>query len=447
MKKFLVSLLLISSLSHAQYSVKGTMQLVEDFSWVLLYKIEGAKAIYVNNTQLKKEGKSGVFEFNLPSDTKVGSYRVRFSMKKNGYIDFLFNKENIEFEFNPKDPQNTITYKKSKENQLYNRFFSDISSTQFKIDSLQKVYFEKPNSSTKETYKIWVNILQETEKEYLQKSQGTLVQHFIKAADRYNSSEILESPEEYLSTSVDHFFDGIDFSNKALYNSSFFIDKISDYVFYINYSQNIEIQKKQYKRASKIVLNKIKELPFKADIIEFIVSQFAEVKNAEMVDYLLANYFDRLPKENQDLVFKNNILTKMSIAIGRIAPDFSWRENGKQLRLSELKDRPSYLLIFYSTECSHCLKEVPEIYDFMKGKANTKVIAFAMETSEKTWLNYQLKMPGWHHVLGLEKWSNPIAGAYQVNSTPSYFILGMDKKFISIPQKIEDLKLVLEQLN
>lgn len=447
MKKILVLLLLTSCLSYGQYSVKGTIRPVVKPSWVLLYKIEGAKAVYVNNTQVKKDGKSGGFEFILPSDTKVGSYRIKFSMKEKGFIDFLFNKENIEFEFNPKDPENTIAYKKSKENQLYNSFFSDISSTQLKIDSLQKAYFKKPNNKTEETYKILVNRLQETEKEYLLKSQGTLAHHLIKASERYYSSEILESYEELLTTSVDHFFDGIDFSNKALYNSSFLIDKISDYVFHINYSPNIETQKKQYKRASKIVLNKIKGLPFKADIIEFLISQFAEVKNTEMVDHLLANYFDKLPKQNQDLVFKNNILTKMSITIGRIAPDFSWKENGKELRLSELKEGLSYLLIFYSTECSHCLKEIPEVFDFMKRKVNTKVIAFAMETSEKTWLNYQLKMPGWHHVLGLEKWENPISGAYQVNSTPSYFILGMDKKFISIPQKIEDLKLVLEQLN
>ncbi|CAI8397380.1 MAG: Thiol-disulfide oxidoreductase ResA [Flavobacterium sp. SCGC AAA160-P02] len=447
MKKILVLFFFISTLSYAQYSIKGVMQPAEKFSWVLLYKIEGAKEIYVKNTQVKKEGKLGVFEFILPSNTKVGSYRIRFAMKKNGFIEFLFNKENIEFEFNPKDPENTISYKKSKENKLFNSFFTDISSIQFKIDSLQKVYFKKPDNITKESYKIWVDRLQKTKKEYLQKSQKTLVYQFVKAGDRYNSPKILENPEEYHSTSLDHFFDHIDFSNKVLYNSSFLIKKILDYVFQINYSENIEIQKKQYRKASKIVLNKIKELPFKADIIELLISQFAAIKNAEMVDHLLVDYFDRLPIENQNSLFKKNILAKMSIAIGRIAPDFSWEENGKQLRLSELKDGLNYLLIFYSTECSHCLREVPEVFEFMKGKVNTKVIAFAMETSEKTWLNYHHKMSGWHHVLGLEKWRNPIARAYQINATPSYFILGMDKKIISTPQSIEDLKLVLEQLN
>ena len=90
---------------------------------------------------------------------------------------------------------------------------------------------------------------------------------------------------------------------------------------------------------------------------------------------------------------------------------------------------------------------VNQLFEFMKDKTNTKVIAFAMETDDKAWLKYKNTMPGWHHVLGLGKWENKIARTYQVNSTPTYFVLGMDKKIISNPEKLEDLKLVLEQLN
>ena len=447
MKKILVLFFLISSLSYAQFSIKGTMQPVEKFSWVILYKIEGTKEIYIKNSKVNKNGDIGSFEFMLPNDAKIGSYRVKFNLKKNGFIDFFFHKENMEFSFNPKDPNNTITYKKSIENQLYIDFLTDISSTQFKIDSLQRLYFNAQKKSTEEAYKHWVRTLQRIEKEYLQKSQGTLIYDFIRAAHRYNSSNIIESPREYAVTSIDHFFDHIDFDNKTLYNSSFLIDKISDFVFHVNYSKNIEIQKKRFEEASNRVINKIRVLSFKTQVIEYLITEFSKVKNAEIVDFLFENHFDRLPLKNQNPVLKNTIFNRMRIAIGREAPDFSWIENNKELRLSKLKNGLNYLLIFYSTECSHCLREVPEVYEFMEGKEKTKVIAFAMETSDKTWLNYHKKMPRWHHVLGLEKWRNSIARDYQVNSTPSYFVLGMDKKFIAMPQRLEDLKTVLDQLN
>lgn len=447
MKKIIVLFLFISAFSYAQYAIKGTMSPIENSSWVLLYKIEGTKQIFVKNTQVRKEGKTGFFEFSLPTDAKVGSYRIKYSMKRDGFMDFLFNKENIAFEFNPKDLENTIVFHESKENQLYISFLKKIYTTQYTLDSLQSEYFRNPSSLIKEAYIRSLGNFQKIEKEYILASEEKLVNHFIKASLRYNSSEIFERPVDYISSSITHFFDHIDFSNKTLYNSTFLFDKISEYVVSLNVAANPAQKQEFYKKASKAAIEKSTTISFKTDVINYLISQFAEIKNAVLVDHLFANYFDKLPKENQNIKLKNKILAQLRIAIGRVAPDFSWTENGKELRLSSLKDGLSYVLIFYSTECSHCLREVPEIFDYMKGKTNTKVIAFAMETSAKTWTNYQLKMPGWYHVLGLGKWGNNTARTYQINSTPTYFVLGMDKEIISIPKTLNDLKLVLRELN
>ena len=447
MKKIIVLFLFISAFSYAQYAIKGTMSPIENSSWVLLYKIEGTKQIFVKNTQVRKEGKTGFFEFSLPTDAKVGSYRIKYSMKRDGFMDFLFNKENIAFEFNPKDLENTIVFHESKENQIYISFLKKIYTAQYTLDSLQSEYFRNPSSLIKEAYIRSLGNFQKIEKEYILASEEKLVNHFIKASLRYNSSEIFERPVDYISSSITHFFDHIDFSNKTLYNSTFLFDKISEYVVSLNVAANPAQKQEFYKKASKAAIEKTTTISFKTDVINYLISQFAEIKNAVLVDHLFTNYFDKLPKENQNIKLKNKILAQLRIAIGRVAPDFSWTENGKELRLSSLKDGLSYVLIFYSTECSHCLREVPEIFDYMKGKTNTKVIAFAMETSAKTWTNYQLKMPGWHHVLGLGKWGNNTARTYQINSTPTYFVLGMDKEIISIPKTLDDLKLVLRELN
>ena len=447
MKKIIVLFLFISAFSYAQYAIKGTMSPIENSSWVLLYKIEGTKQIFVKNTQVRKEGKTGFFEFSLPTDAKVGSYRIKYSMKRDGFMDFLFNKENIAFEFNPKDLENTIVFHESKENQIYISFLKKIYTAQYTLDSLQSEYFRNPSSLIKEAYIRSLGNFQKIEKEYIQASKEKLVNHFIKASLRYNSSEIFERPVDYISSSITHFFDHIDFSNKTLYNSTFLFDKISEYVVSLNVAANPAQKEEFYKKASKAAIEKTTTISFKTDVINYLISQFAEIKNAVLVDHLFANYFDKLPKENQNIKLKNKILAQLRIAIGRVAPDFSWTENGKELRLSSLKDGLSYVLIFYSTGCSHCLREVPEIFDYMKGKTNTKVIAFAMETSAKTWTNYQLKMPGWHHVLGLGKWENTTARTYQINSTPTYFVLGMDKEIISIPKTLDELKLVLRELN
>ncbi len=455
MKRILILFLFISSLMQAQYAIKGTVNPVKKYSWVLLYKVEGARQVFIKNTQVKKEvqkvnGKDltvGSFEFELPADAKTGSYRITYDLQKNGFVDFLFNQENVTISFNPDDVQGSTVFQESKENQLFSRFTNDISLAQYKVDSLQVAYLKNPSTTSETAYKNAVLNVQKVQKGYVKTSEGTLAHHFIKATDRYNAPEVAKNSRQYLDGVVTHFFDKIDFSNTNLYNSSFLIDRIADYVFYMNYSENVDTQKKLYQKAAGIAIGKVSDMKFKADVIEFLISQFAAVKNADMVDFLFANHFDKLPKENQNTKFKEKTLSALGVAIGRIAPDFSWEENGKQMSLSSLKDGLNYLLIFYSTECPHCISEVPKVYEFLKGKTKTKVVAFAMESSDKTWLGYQKTLPGWHHVLGLGKWENTTARTYQINSTPTYFVLGMDKKIIANPDKLEDLKLVLDALN
>ena len=447
MKRLIVLFLFISATLSAQYSINGTMSPMEDYKWILLYKIEGSKQVFIKNTQVKKDGEKGVFKLSLPADSEIGFYRIKYSMKKNEFIDFLFNKENIDFEFNPKNGENSIVFNTSEDNKIYTSFKEKIFNAQYTLDSIQSEYFRNPTSKIKEKYRNSLKSIQKIEAKYTQDSQNKIVHHFIKASLRYNTPEITENPVKYINNTLSHFFDNIDFSNSVLYSSSFLFDKVSEYVFSLNYAADPNQKQEVYKKAVQVVIEKIKPISFKADIINYLISKFAETKNAVLVDYIFANYFEKLPQQYQNLEFKNKILAQLRVAIGRVAPDFSWTEKGKNLSLTELKDGLSYLIIFYSTECSHCLREVPKVYEFMKGMNNTKVIAFAMETSEKIWINYQFTMPRWHHVLGLKKWQNTTARTYLVNSTPTYFLLGMDKKIISIPENIDELKMLLKELN
>ena len=107
MKNLLILFFFLSFSLHAQYSVKGTLNPVKKYSWVLLYKVEGAKQVFIKNTQIETEGNTGVFKFNLPKDTKIGSYRITYDLKSDGFIDFLFNKENVEIELDPSNPNTT----------------------------------------------------------------------------------------------------------------------------------------------------------------------------------------------------------------------------------------------------------------------------------------------------------------------------------------------------
>jgi thiol-disulfide isomerase/thioredoxin len=446
MKKIALLILLISSFAQAQFSINGTLTHSLDTDWVVLYRIEGSKQKFVQNTTMKKdtlfiEGKTqtiGTFNFELPATAKASSYRISYRTQGTSFVDFIFNKENVSFTFHPDYPEQTILFSESKENITYKNYL--------KLDSLQVTAIRNPELDLKKSYKTALIKINSAQQAYLESTQQLYVYPFVKAGFRVNPPEIKTNVKEYMSAILNTFFEPIDFSNQALINSSFLLDRVTDYIFYLNYSEDATTQQTLYKSAVDTVFTKIEDSVFKKNVIEFLIEKFEENNNLRMIDFLFENYYDALPASLQNAEFKSEKIKLLATAIGRIAPDFSWKENGKDFQLSTLNDAKNYVLVFWSTECSHCLKEIPELHAFLQDKKDIKVVAFSMETTDLGWNSMKVSLPNWHHVLGLNKWRNTVARTYNINATPNYFILDADKRIIAKPIPLEELKILIEKL-
>ena len=138
MKNILAFIFLISPFIHAQYTINGTMSPASENEWVILYKIEGTKQLFIQNSEIKitkttfqgEKQKLGSFNFTMPKDSKTGSYRITYSLNGKGFIDFIFNKEDIRFNFHPDFPNESITFLTSKENIFYKKYLDEISKEQ-----------------------------------------------------------------------------------------------------------------------------------------------------------------------------------------------------------------------------------------------------------------------------------------------------------------------------
>jgi thiol-disulfide isomerase/thioredoxin len=454
MKKIFFFLLLASFSLQAQYKIKGELNPPEKYSWIILYKIEGARHVFIKSADLKKEFKviSGKktevsnFEFTLPPNTKAGAYRVSYKTEGDGFADFLFNKENISFTFNPENTEETIQFQESKENKLYQEYKNTVAIQQYKMDSLQVAYLKNSQPKTIDLYKAQLSKISAFQEHYIAKSKGLMVHNFIKATNRYNSPTVSKTPKAYLKSITDHFFDTIDFNNSALYNSAFIMDRITDYVFYMNYSEDKKKQKDLYQKAVQTVLEKAKSEVFKKDIMEFLITQFVNSRNIDFADYLMKTYYKKFPTAMQDTEFTASFNEKTVVSIGRTAPEISWEENGKAYTLSTLNDAQNYVLVFWSTGCSHCLREIPVLYAYTQNAKNTKVIAFSLENTDTEWKTLIQEYPKWHNVIGLNKWENPTARTYQIFSTPTYIILDKNKKIIAKPETLDEVKNIIEYL-
>ncbi|WP_211298235.1 TlpA family protein disulfide reductase [Polaribacter glomeratus] len=454
MKTIFYFILFITSVANAQYSIKGTMspKIVSD--WVILYKVEGTKQVFVSNTTIKidsmtisgKKKAISRFEFTLKPEAKPGAYRISYRTEGEGFLDFFFNKENISFIFNPDYPDQTVSFSKSSENKLYKEYSAAISKAQSKLDSIQIAAVQNPKADLKTAYQKAYKKVNTIQNKYVEVSKEKYIAPIIKASVQSNSTDILTSVDAYLFNIKNTFFNKLDFSNKTLLNSSFLTDRIVSYVFYINYSDDNRTQQRLYKESIETVLSKIKNQTYKRDIIEFLIVQFEAYKNLEIIDYLFENKYNKLPEALQSAKFKAEKKALFASEVGRTAPDFSWKENGKTLKLSTLNDAEKYVLVFWSTTCSHCMREMPLLHTYLKNKKNIKVIAFALEDDAFVWENYsKTNLNGWHNVLGLNKWENETAKAYQIFSTPSYFVLDKNKKIVAKPYDIDEVKEYLEK--
>jgi len=453
MKKLLALLIFASSIVNAQYTVKGTMTPPEKSNWLALYKIEGAKQKFITNTTIKfdtivvagEKQVLGRFQLNLPKTAKSGVYRATYRNKGAGFVDFYFNKENVEFIFNPKYPDESVVFTSSRENKLFNEYLEAYTTVQNKIDENQITYIKSEDKNAKKAYKKAIKELEDVQETYENKSEGMLVNNFIKASQRYNPSNPIDNMQEYLSSTVDNFFKYINFNNDALYNSSFIIDKITDYVFYLNSSENKKLQQKLYRTSIVKILEILPKGKLKKGVTEFLITSLADKRNGEAVDWMFSTYYDVLPEDQQDPEFKKEKIQLLLASVGRVAPDFSWKEEGKDVKLSTLDDGEKYLLVFWSTACPHCVKDVPKLYEFMQTYKNVSVISFSVEDANgiNNWNEFIKKLPNWHNVMGTHpdhKWDNETVRSYNLLGTPSFFVLDQNKKIIAAPDQLEDVK-------
>ncbi|OSY88810.1 hypothetical protein WH52_03850 [Tenacibaculum holothuriorum] len=450
-KRLLALLVFATTVVNAQYTVKGTMTPPDKGDWVTLHKLQGVKPKFITHSTIKfdtvliggEKQVLGRFALQLPENATKGEYRVTYRNKGAGFVDFIFNKEDVEFIFNPKFPDESVVFTRSRENKVFKDYEQQTRKIQKDIDSLQLEYFKNPTKDTKKAYKKAVGLLEDTQEAFDNKSEGMLVNSYIKASERYNDSGINDNLEEYAAAIKENYFKNLDFESKDLYNSSIFVDKITDYILFLNFSDDQPTLRKLYKESIDVVMDKISEDQLKKDITEYLITTFTDKRDSEIVDWLFAKYYRKLPAAMQDAAFKRKKLGLLTATVGRVAPNFSWKEDGTEKTLAGLNDGQKYLLVFWSTSCSHCVREIPELHKIIKNDGNVSVVSFSIEENELDWTEFIKNLPNWHNAVGTHpdyKFDNETVKKYNLLGTPTYFILDSNKKIIAMPDGIEDVK-------
>jgi len=441
MRRLFFLFALVPHVFFGQHSIKGVFSPAEDFSALILYKLTPTKNVYLENTRLNKDGS---FEFPLNTEYTPGIYRIVYALPENEHnFDIIYNgKEDITLTFSFK---NNVEFQTSSENKLMASYIHSMSMIQ---QSLNNYFGQK--SKDKEALKAILKTQQEAQVNFEEAAKGTISLNFIKANRPY-SPETEASEDTYFKNLYEHFFDNVDFDNKVLQGSNFLNERMMNYVFGIphedvsestGFEKNIDSFYRAMGKASLEI--KIKLLH---DLWERMVGDGYE----GVANYISNAYLIDLAMTQDDLELAKKLTLFRNTSIGYKAPDFSFEveENGKKTikKLSELQGSENYIIVFWSSTCSHCLEEIPQLEDFVKGQeaGKIKVIAIGLEDEPSIWKSTIKKLPDFIHIYGEGKWDNAIGDSYGVTETPTYFILNSDKEIISKPDFIEDVKIFFEE--
>jgi thiol-disulfide isomerase/thioredoxin len=441
-KKILLIFLSFSFVLNAQDTIRGKMNPVKNYNYIILNQLNNVNKKYITNADIK----DGAFTLVMPKDSKSGMYRLEYDINNNLFIDILYNNEEIQFEFHPEYPNNLIKFSKSDENKLFQEFIDGVSVIQNKLDSVQVQFFQtkevKKEKELEKIYNVALAKLKKTEKTFAKKSLGTLASHFIKANKRFYDDKLIKDTNEYLENLKSHYYDNIDFNSKTLIKSSLLIDRVMDYVLYLTNSNDPEKLTKLRTEAITFSLSKIEPADIKKDIIQSLMYLFAQEENKEVTDYIIKNHFNKLPVALQDFDFKNMINDLFKTSIGQQAPNIEWDVYGKQYSLANLDKSEYYVVVFWSSSCPHCLKELPELNKFLIERPNIKTLAIGLESedSKANWKEETFYYENLTHILGIGKWKSKYSQDYGVTSTPSYFVLDSDKKIIAKPYDFKKLE-------
>ena len=429
---YLLFFLMVNTI-FAQFSIQGHFKdEAKNIQNVVLYTFKNGKPKYISYTQVKDKS----FTFDS-TNFETGAYRILYHNGTNGFIDFIFNQEDIHFYVDSNIGLKSLEYKKSSENQLLQSYEYNLYYMQKKLDSVQISYLKKPTRKTLKKYEEIQTKINGAQHYFEQLGKNKYALNFIKSSKSFNAKTPFKDTEMYLNSLQNHYFDYVDFNNPKLFNATFLRNKVTDFVFLLQNSSDRQQQNILYQNAIELVFQKIKNDKVKENILESLLRE--SMVREELVSVSqLKKIYETLPenlKNNQLLKEVNNT---SQVMLGAKAANFKISES---LALHDIESQ-NILLIFWSSTCGHCTNELPKVYDFLKEKPNLKVVTIGIEYEKdlQQWKNQIKFFPEWNHTISLGKWKSKTAVAYNIYETPSYFILDQHKKIIAKPQSLELLK-------
>jgi|TARA_B110000967_G_scaffold42852_1_gene42926 thiol-disulfide isomerase/thioredoxin len=440
MFKYLLYFSLLSPFSGvSQQQIKGVFSPASEFKATMLYQLSAGNATYVSYGSVNADGE---MQIDLGASVTAGLYKLVYALPQSEHnFEFIYTgTEAVEFNF---DAETGVEFIKSKENQLLHAYTQSMAVAQ---NELVQLYAEPSMDSL--IYMRRAQKMDSLQNSYEALSKGTIAAHFITASSPYIPTTV-ETANSYISNVKTHYFDAINFQEAVLQSSNFIVDKTLEYILRMHFSATPSFQ--EYQANIDAVNNALAgtDLSYQLTTLNTLREALITSEHNALAVYLTKTYVLLLAKQLNDTKLITSLDAFMRIAVGEKASNFQIENplDSSEKTLYDLEGATTYLLIFWSSDCTHCLKELPEVHNYISShpEKNIAVVAIGIESDPKQWTETIAPWSGFTHSIAEGKWAHDITKSYDIKATPTYFILDASKVITAKPYSLNDLKMVLDQ--
>lgn len=424
MKKLLIICSVITSASFfSQFTVAVDLPAYYSDSDIYLYGFNGSKEILYSKA--KTSNNKAIFKV----DKKYIGMMRAFFQKNNSSVNMVSENKNIEFTLKL-DDKNKIT--DVVFNDQTNQIFSKEVDLEKKKDLILPALIQikdyyNPSDGFYKSLEGEIALLSQKGNtldnanhpflSYYQQNQRFSNQENASQLKQEDYLNFFSKSSEYLETSLLLKPSLINYLNASKSNVEGAVDKLLETV-------NIETPRGQT-----------------------ILSELIDIFNTYNMDKLKDKYLTEA--NNLKCTINDRLASTLksnnSTSIGQKMPNaiFVNPIHTKAKSLYDIKSSKK-IVVFWSSTCSHCEAELPKIlekYEKLKTQ-NIAVVGFSLDSNLDEFRSKANNYP-WISDSEGKGWYSSYGETYNINATPTYFILDADNKIISKPNHVAD---VLEYL-
>jgi peroxiredoxin len=431
--------------------------------WLRLGTYYGDKSYLVDSARV--DTMTGYYSFSRPK-MHAGAYFIAVGRDK--LFDFMVEKPGTPLVF---DADLSTVYKidagKSRENAAFFEFHRYRKRLEEKVNQLKssremiaKATHNDPKSLEEidQAIRVQFDSLDQYVVGYIAKYPDFLFTRMLRATQSpVPPPDIPQMKDnrpniDYLRWVGRHYWDKYDFADDRLLFSEFYISGLKSCL-----NKFLPQQPDSIAEGIDGLLAKMpKDSQFYRFTVVFLTQQFEANTDQPGFDRLFVHMVDRYQKVKETPWLDQATLLRLEDKANFHRPNLTGNpapalqlpdENGKMVSLHEVEGKYT-LLIFYSALCSHCMEQMPHLYEAYKeyGPKGLKAIAVNSDNQPDNWKKF-LKEKKWTWInVADPKGENAFQNDFGVWNMPVVYLLDKDKTILFKRIKLEKLQSVLKIL-